>query len=162
MIDTETQIESLDDRIKALISEGVVDPLVISTAILSDADEEWLAMALLPYAGEIIRHRVSQLRGWSLMTARAEGEEDTPEAAPMQSWKKRLAASTWIPTGDGGTWKPIKECTADDCLAKARWHRGLAKANIAQAERFERYAKMIKRRKVLTVGDLDEVEAAAA
>ena len=161
-IDTTIPVETLDDRIKQLISEGVVDPVIISTAILGGADEEWLAMALLPYAGEIIRHRVHQLRGWGQMTARYQGEEDTPEQAQMQSWKRRLAESTWAPNADGGMWKLIKDFTAEDCLAKARWHRSLAKANVAQAERFERYAAQIKKRKVLTVGDLDQASAEAA
>lgn len=86
-------------------------------------------------------------------------DEPTPTPAPTQTRRARAYVDRRVFVGE---WKFLADCTPDDLDVAVQLHHDKAAAVTAEAERYERLAKVCRDRGVETVGDLDDAEVEEA
>lgn len=127
---------------------------VVADRVPARQRRDALAYCLAPLVADMLREQHN--RAMDDLSRARRTPTASAKVAAFQSlgdaWRRAL--DTFLPTADGR--KRLADCTRDDLLFAARVRRDQAAASVAHAENYEAWAAVMKKHRVMHMGDLPE------
>lgn len=143
---------NLRSTIRAILADSdEADPGVIADLAFEVIDPDDMAAALRQSLRQFVRQIITEQRAHASVPPKVHPHARSWKVQGIrEQWTRALAQRVFT----GGGWKLLRDCTRDDLLFAASERRENAARSIAVAEQYESFAEQLKRRKVMTVGEL--------
>lgn len=145
---------SLRAEIKKVVDEtDLTDPRDIAAKVAENVPAKLLRDALAQALPELVRVELTRARSGQPAPTAAPANRSSKVAAIRDAWRRHLRDRIHV---GRGVWQMLADCTAENLRVAADERRQNAAANLAAADRFDRYAAALEEHKVARFADLPE------